>query len=252
MTSRAIRFFAVFSMATMTLTALAPQSAWADDNDDGTFEDGSGQAPDNADSENVPGLQLGIPTYAGTGCPQGSARAVLSPDQKALTVLFDQYTVRAGGGVSTARATCNMKIPVNIPSGYRMQVVKIEYRGFTHVPQGASSIVSAGLRFASRAGGNLPMKRHGRQKRFNGPIDKNFIVASRLQGASFTPCGESIAMISESAIEVASRRGEDVLSAIDSADSAGMPVRMHLRWKRCGHGESDDKPGNKRAGRQVR
>ena len=44
-----------------------------------------------------PGISLGYPGYGGTGCPQGTASATLSPDGTALSVLFDQFVVEAGG-----------------------------------------------------------------------------------------------------------------------------------------------------------
>ena len=36
-------------------------------------------------------IQLGEPGYGGNGCPAGSASAILSPDNKALTILFDEF-----------------------------------------------------------------------------------------------------------------------------------------------------------------
>ena len=42
-------------------------------------------------------LYLGVPGYGGNGCPSGSASVTLSPDQKSLSVLFDQYMAEAGG-----------------------------------------------------------------------------------------------------------------------------------------------------------
>ena len=43
------------------------------------------------------GIRLGNPEYGGSGCPGGSASVALSPDQSAISILFDQYVVEAGG-----------------------------------------------------------------------------------------------------------------------------------------------------------
>ena len=42
-------------------------------------------------------IQLGQPAYGGTGCPAGTASVSLSPDNQAISILFDQYVVEAGG-----------------------------------------------------------------------------------------------------------------------------------------------------------
>src|SRR4051812_3639288 len=69
----------------------------ADGTDNASFNNGAGAAPPNQDSDPVPGLSMQTPTYSGAGCPQGSVSAALSPDSRELSILFDNYIVRAGG-----------------------------------------------------------------------------------------------------------------------------------------------------------
>jgi hypothetical protein len=90
--------------------------------DDGEFDRGVSASPENDDSELVPGLRMALPTYAGSGCPSGSASATLSPDQRTLTLLFDSYVAQAGrgSGSSRAQAGCQVRIPFHVPSGYRV------------------------------------------------------------------------------------------------------------------------------------
>ena len=40
-------------------------------------------------------ISLGEPGYGGSGCPQGSASTILSPDGKSLSILFDEFMVEA-------------------------------------------------------------------------------------------------------------------------------------------------------------
>jgi len=42
-------------------------------------------------------IRLGQPTYDGTGCPNGTASVVLDPSAASLSILFDEYSVGAGG-----------------------------------------------------------------------------------------------------------------------------------------------------------
>src|SRR3954468_8775829 len=90
-------------------------------------------------ADDVPGgITLGQPIMGGTGCPAGSASAVLSPDGKSLSILFDQYTVQAGGttGQQFDRKACSVAIPVHVPQGYAVSILQIDYRGFNALPVG--------------------------------------------------------------------------------------------------------------------
>lgn len=74
--------------------------------------------------------------YGGTGCPEGTVSATLSPDTKSLSLLFDQYQISVGDttGKSLDHKSCNIAIPVHVPQGMRVSVLKIDYRGFNHLP----------------------------------------------------------------------------------------------------------------------
>jgi hypothetical protein len=64
-------------------------------------------------------ISLGKPGYGGTGCPEGTVSATLSPDAKSLSLLFDHYQISVGGatGKSFDRKSCNIAIPVHVPQG---------------------------------------------------------------------------------------------------------------------------------------
>jgi hypothetical protein len=42
-------------------------------------------------------VQLGTPSYMGTGCPLGTVSAQLSPDAQALSIMFGSFQAIAGG-----------------------------------------------------------------------------------------------------------------------------------------------------------
>jgi hypothetical protein len=86
-------------------------------------------------------ISLGTPGYGGSGCPVGSVSVTLSPDAKSLSLLFDQYQVAVGGttGKSFDRKSCNIAIPVHVPQGLSVSVLKIDFRGFNHLPVSATS-----------------------------------------------------------------------------------------------------------------
>jgi hypothetical protein len=99
-------------------------------------------------------IELGEAGYGGTGCPNGSASVTLSPDQKTLSILFDQYVVEAGGetGRVLDRKGCNISIPVKVPHGYAISLIKVDYRGFNFLPRSAQSTFSVEYFFAGSRG----------------------------------------------------------------------------------------------------
>ena len=90
---------------------------------------------------------------------------MLSPDQKALSLLFDSYQVAVGGttGVSFDRKSCNVAIPVHVPQGISVSVLAVDYRGFNHLPNQGTSQFNVEYFFAGSRG---PVFR----KSFYGPL----------------------------------------------------------------------------------
>jgi hypothetical protein len=94
-------------------------------------------------------IQLGEPGYAGQGCPSGSASVTLSPDNKSLSILFDEYFVEAGGRKKLQRKNCTIAIPVHVPTGFSVSLIDVDYRGYVMVPRGGMARFTAEYFFAS-------------------------------------------------------------------------------------------------------
>jgi len=234
-----------FPLTTVALTFLATtlfgnsllgSVAHAQD-DSGQFEIGNaGQAP-NQDSDPVPGLTMQTPSYSGTGCPQGTASATLANDGKTLSVLFDSYIVEAGNHLGQTRdaKNCQINIPFTVPPGFAVQVVKMDYRGFTALPQGGRSTFGAGFRILEINGRATNTRRVLRANVMLGPKNEEFMLSSVLRGAQTSPCGQNFILAAESTLNVQSNRGgEQALSTVDSLDAVQTPVIYSLRWKKCG------------------
>lgn len=226
------------TLSVLISSALFVTPAWAQD-DSGQFDVGNaGQAP-NQDSDHVPGLAMQTPTYAGTGCPQGTATTTLSSDGKTLSVLFDSYIAEAGShrGQNRDAKGCQINIPFLVPPGFAVQVVKMDYRGFTAIPDGGRSTFGAGFRILEINGRATNPRRVLRANVMRGPKNEEFLLSSVLRGPKFSPCGQNFILAAESTLNVQSNtRGEQTLSTVDSLDAVQTPVVYSLRWKKCGGG----------------
>lgn len=175
-------------------------------------------------------ISLGEPSYGGTGCPQGSAAAVLSQDGKSLSLLFDQYVVEAGGisGNLTARKSCNIAVPVHVPQGVSLSVFQVDYRGFNSLPPQSYSQFRVEYFFAGSKGPAYKKTFAGAQQDFfflSDLIPQNLIV--------WTPCGEDVILRSNSSLLVRTNRGfDEAFSSVDTADfNSGL--LYHIEWQYC-------------------
>ncbi len=232
----------IVSNTLLILASLGPASSVANAQEDtGNFVNGDVGIAPNQDSEPAPGLRMNQPTYSGTGCPNGSATAILSPDGRTLSVLFDAYVAESGSHLGTVRDVkgCQLNIPFSVPAGYAVQVVKMEYRGFTNLPRGARSTFGAGFRYLEINGTETGARRVLRSNVMLGPKSENFTLTSLLPAATFSPCGRDFVMAAESHLNVQSNRsGEQTLSTVDSIDAVQTPVVYSLRWTKCEPGRS--------------
>ena len=174
-------------------------------------------------------VYLKRPSYGGSGCPRGTASTSLSPDAKALSILFDNYVVEAGGGGRTmARKTCNIAVPVHVPQGYSVSIFKIDYRGFNSLPRGARSTFNVEYFFAGSRGPRY-------QKSFRGSMERDYLLTNTLAARAivWSKCGQDVILRTNTSMRVHNRnRREVAMSTVDSVDvRAGLVYR--LQWRRC-------------------
>ncbi len=175
-------------------------------------------------------VRLGDPEYGGTGCPAGSAAVAISPDAKALSILFDSFVVEAGGntGKTMERKTCNIAVPVHVPQGYSVSIFQIDYRGFNSLPYGAYSRFNVEYFFAGTQG-------PGYEKQFNGRLEEDYLIRNSLVASAvvWSDCGSSVILRANTGMLVRTNaQQQPSYASVDSADiTAGLV--FNLKWKRC-------------------
>ncbi len=174
-------------------------------------------------------ISLGTPGYGGTGCPAGTVSVTLSPDAKSLSLLFDQYQIAVGGitGKSFDRKSCNIAIPVRVPQGQSVSILKIDFRGFNRLPNSASSQFDVEYFFAGTRGPAY-------QKRFRGPLEEDYLINNELtvEAIVWSRCGEDVNLRTNSSMRVQTSSNKEAMSSIDSEDvNAG--IIYQLQWRSC-------------------
>lgn len=72
----------------------------------------------------------------GNGCPKSATDISVADDGTSLSVLFRNYNLEIGGATNklVAAKSCTLTIPLSVPSGYRLRVNTVDYRGFVESP----------------------------------------------------------------------------------------------------------------------
>jgi hypothetical protein len=173
-------------------------------------------------------VTLGDPSYGGSGCPAGSASASLSPDGTALSILFDSFSVEAGGpNANVSRKSCNISIPVKVPNGFSVSLIDADYRGFVDVPKGSSARLDTEYFFAGSQGPKF-------SSTFTGPFSNSYTKSHQLAASSniWSACGASVNLRVNSGMMVRAGRGAEALASVDSADFKSGVV-YHVQYRPC-------------------
>ncbi len=176
-------------------------------------------------------------SYAGTGCPHGSVRAILAPDASSLTVLYDRLESRAGGatGVTSAEASCRVEVRLDIPLLWSVNIDSIDVRGFVSLERGMTAYQDVK---AQTGIGKNPFNLSFGLQLWRGPVQRDFVVSSvkPLEGPNWLSC---IPVKDETKIDLRTRirvdgggAGREGLIAVDSADGR-LIQRYKLSWRNC-------------------
>ncbi len=174
-------------------------------------------------------ISLGQPGYGGTGCPSGTVSVTLSPDAKSLSLLFDEYQVSVGGvtGKNFDRKSCNIAIPVHVPQGLSVSILKIDFRGFNHLPQSATSQFNVEYFFAGTRGPAF-------RRTFRGPVNEDYLISNELSAESiiWSGCGADVNLRTNSSMRVSTVSNKEAMASIDSED-VNASIIYHLQGQNC-------------------
>lgn len=151
--------------------------------------------------------------YGGTGCPGGSASVVVSPDGQELSILFDKYIAQNG------RKSCNLTIPIKVPSGYQISLFDADYRGY--VSPATLGKLRAEYFFAGERGPVVARTIRG---------ESNYTFTDSLMAESWSRCGDSLNMRVNSSM-IAEGKGTAGVDSFDLARRGGFIY--HIKYRGC-------------------
>ncbi|MGZ3804513.1 MAG: DUF4360 domain-containing protein [Pseudobdellovibrionaceae bacterium] len=180
----------------------------------------------------------------GTGCEATQTAVSFSPDLLDLSVLFSNYNLELGAGTPEPMAAvqqknCQINVEIEVPAGWALAIKSVDYRGYAHLPVGAT----AKHRFSYRTDGMPPAML--REAPLEGPLDQAYFfrLEQPLSERPFTPCGPpnihlrlGSQMLLKYPPASPHRYGEARETALLSLDSADLSLKQdfQIEWQRCG------------------
>ncbi len=76
-------------------------------------------------------------SYWGNGCPAGTAAYNLSPDAKAISFLFSEFSVETGG--NRAKKSCAINLQLHVPAGWTYTLFSVDYRGYLELDRNSEA-----------------------------------------------------------------------------------------------------------------
>ncbi|WP_250006915.1 DUF4360 domain-containing protein [Actinoplanes sp. M2I2] len=169
----------------------------------------------------------------GSGCPKDSADVTVSPDNKAFTVTYSEFTAQVGGGAKSTdfRKNCQLALNVDVPQGFTYAIASTDYRGFAHLERGASGTETASYYFQGER--RTTKIRHD----FTGPMDGDWQRTDKvgISSLSFLPCGEERYLNVNTELRVSagwSDKKKTSFLTMDSTDG-NLDTVYHVAWKKC-------------------
>lgn len=187
-------------------------------------------APNRANINNV--------TISGSGCEESTASAMISPDMKDLSLLFDNLSVEIGNGspngkITTLQKNCRVDIDIDVPRGWQYAFKSVDYRGFVALPSSAWGFHRLATMSANSIVPSLKEVTH------RGPLNEEytFHVESRPDRYVWSTCiSGSHKMIFYSQLGVSFYpKFSDRSNAIVSLDSKDFSMRQSVGvvWRQC-------------------
>ncbi|MGW6935840.1 DUF4360 domain-containing protein [Lentzea sp. NPDC054927] len=178
-------------------------------------------------------VTIDVVTVNGSGCTQGTAEVIVSPDNTSFWVIYSDYLAQAGKGAGGTdfRKNCQLNLQINVPQGFTYGIAEATYGGFGHIERGAIGYQSVNYYFQGQSA--TTTWKHA----FNGPFDDNWTITHKTEFSEivWAPCGEKRNLNVNSALRVDKGTSDANTNSFMTMDYQRGEVRTlhHFSWKRC-------------------
>jgi hypothetical protein len=179
-------------------------------------------------------MVIDVASANGSGCPDNSAAVLVSPDNTAFTVTYNNYQAQVGVGAAADefRKNCQLILNVHVPQGFTYAIAKTDYRGYAKLAPGSWAYEQANYYFQGDS--HTTRARHN----FAGPYDNDWQTTDEVGVASlaWARCGALRYFNINTELRIGPGTSDPhtttSLITMDSTDT-DLSTIFHLAWKHC-------------------
>lgn len=192
----------------------------------------------NENSQRPGRMGVGRPMGAGNGCPQDTMRVVFAPDNLSFTIIFDKFVAEVNSQqIRRDNMNCDLIVPIDLPENQRMEITRVDIRGFVNLPENARASLNSTFNFMGDRGGGGNMSLN---YSFTGPLVDNYELSSEALNdennnptGEVSPCGGKVNLAIRNRVLLTTRRpGDAAMVTVDSIDGAGHAI-YYVNWRSC-------------------
>lgn len=142
----------------------------------------------------------------GSGCPVGTAEAMISGDNESVTIIYSEYVIET----PTRQKNCVLVVDLNVPDGYTIAIGGVDYYGFKLTA--ASTTSSVWTQYRWQAAGYTAFSFTNTIPGGIGPWETHDIMA-----ADWSNCHEDVALVVSTRVVMNGVAGD--LITMDSQDA---------------------------------
>jgi hypothetical protein len=170
-------------------------------------------------------------TWAGTGCPPGSAIADLGEDATLLSISFSKYVAQVGKNTqpADARRNCNVRVTLHYPQGYTYTVATTDFRGHASIPGQCKGTLGASYFFSGQ------QQTAKAEQNFWPVQDRDYTVTTNVatQSLVWAKCGVTGPLFNiNSFAQVECNPKKEAYLGVDTQDTK-FNMKLHIQWKKC-------------------
>ncbi len=178
-------------------------------------------------------MVIDVAAANGSGCAKNTAEVTVSPDNKAFTVTYSEFTAQVGPQAKPTdfRKNCQLALDVRVPSGFTYAIMGADYRGFAHLEEGATGTETAFYYFQGNQ--RTTTSKHD----FRGWMEGPWQITDRVEvdSLSYLPCGDKRYLNVNTELRVnagTSKKGTTSFLTMDSSDG-NLQTIYHVAWQKC-------------------
>ncbi|KAJ3269548.1 hypothetical protein HDV01_001310 [Terramyces sp. JEL0728] len=170
--------------------------------------------------------------YGGSGCPQGSSSAYITPDRSAFHIEFAHLTASSGNGtkITDSRKNCQVSVEFDYEAGWQFSLAGVGFTGTLNLQPGVTAVEKTSYYFQGES--DTANFAHT----FTGPAqgDFNLVDIVPLDQPVWSGCTNDVGLEINTKVQIVNSTTTGPVSSITTSSETGFILQSYtFNWQKC-------------------